>query len=100
MSVTFRQLIADLRELTELLKTRCQEAESQVADLQRQLDEQQAVIEQLRADKEALQTKYANLQTGLAATAGNPEQVALLKQKYLAMVSEIDACIATLQHGQ
>lgn len=100
MSVNFRQLIADLRDLTEQLKMRCQAAESQVADLQRQLDEQRADIERLKADKETLQTKYDNLQTGLAATAGNPEQVALLKQKYLAMVSEIDACIATLQHGQ
>ncbi len=99
MSVDFRRLIADLRTLIGQLKRRCLEAEARVSDLQRQIDEQQARIRQLEAEKAELDRKYQNLQSGLAATGGNPAQVEQLKKQYLAMVSEIDACIQTLQHG-
>ncbi len=99
MSVNFRKLTTDLRTLIAQLKRRCLEAEARVSDLQRQVEEQQAKIKQLEAEKAALDRKYQNLQSGLAATGGNPEQVEQLKKQYLAMVSEIDACIETLQHG-
>jgi chromosome segregation ATPase len=99
MSVDFRKLTTDLRTLISRLKQRCLEAEARVADLQRQLDEQQERIKQLEAEKAELDRKYQNLQSGLAATGGNPAQVEQLKKQYLAMVSEIDACIETLQHG-
>ena len=79
MSIDFRRLTSDLRMLIDRLKNRCLEAEAHVSDLQQQLQDLQA--------------------QGLAATGGNPEQVEQLKNLYLAMVSEIDACIETLQHG-
>jgi len=99
MSVNFRQQTDDLRELIERLKSRCLKAEAMVADLQRQTEEQQSRIAQLEDEKETLNRKYRNLQSGLAATGRDPEQVKRLKEQYLAMVSEIDACIATLQNG-
>ena len=99
MSEDIRQLTADLRALIGLLKRRCLEAEARVEDLQRQVSQQQSHIDLLEAEKTELETKYHQLQTAAAATGKDPGQVALLKEQYLAMVSEIDACIDTLQHG-
>ena len=99
MSIDFRKLTGDLRRLIGQLKKRCLEAEARVADLQRQLDEQQEKCRKLEKEKAELDRKYQALQTGLAATGGNREQVERLKEQYLAIVSEIDACIETLQHG-
>ena len=99
MSVDLRQPLADLRALIGLLKKRCLEAEARAEDLQRQLDEQKARMQQLEAEKAELETKYHNLQLGLTASGSNAEQIAQLKEQYLAMVSEIDACIDKLQHG-
>lgn len=99
MNRDFSQLTSELSSLTQQLKRRCIEAEARVADLQRQVEGQNARIATLEAENLELDTKYHSLQSGLAATGGNPEQIAQLKEQYLAMVSEIDACIATLQHG-
>ena len=99
MSIDFRKLTGDLRRLIGQLKKRCLEAEARVADLQRQLDEQQDKCRKLEKEKAELDRKYQNLRSGLAATGNDPEQVEQLKKQYLAMVSEIDACIQTLQHG-
>ena len=100
MSEDFRQLTDILKGLIGQLKQRCLEAEARVEDLERRVAEQQARISELEAENEALDTKYRNLQSGLAATGNDPERVAQLKEMYLALVSEIDACIVTLQHGQ
>ena len=99
MSIDFRTLTSDLRTLIGQLKRRCLVAESRVTDLERQLDEQKAKYKKLEQEKAELDRKYQALQTGLAATGGNREQVERLKEQYLAIVSEIDACIETLQHG-
>ncbi len=99
MSIDFRKLTDDLRVLIDRLKLRCTEAEARAKDLQRQLDEQQEKCRQLEKEKAELDRKYQYLQTGLAASGNDPEQVERLKKLYLAMVSEIDACIQTLQHG-
>ena len=99
MSIDFRRLTSDLRMLIDRLKNRCLEAEANVSDLQQQLQDLQAQYKQLEKEKAELDRKYENLRSGLAATGGNPEQVEQLKNLYLAMVSEIDACIETLQHG-
>lgn len=66
-------------------------------ELQQQIKAQQTTISEQKAQLDELNTKYQNLQTGLAATGNRPEQVACLREQYLAMVSEIDACIAKLQ---
>lgn len=95
--VDLRTLTTELKQLIGQLKRRCTEAEDRVTDLQRQVEALQSRIAELEAEKEESDTKYRNLQTGLAATGRQPEQVALLREQYLAMVSEIDACIAKLQ---
>lgn len=95
--VNLRTLTTELKQLIGQLKRRCTEAEDRVTVLQRQIEELQSRIDSLEAEKAELDTKYHNLQTGLAATGREPAQVALLKEQYLAMVSEIDACIAKLQ---
>jgi len=99
MSVDFRQLTTDLQTLTGQLKHRCLEAEERVASLEHQLEELQLYVAQLEAEKSDIETKYHNLQSGMAATGNDPAQVARLKEQYLAMVSEIDACITLLQNG-
>ena len=99
MGVNLSKQTADLRTLLEQLKQRCLEAESRVSDLQQQLAEQHTRYEQLEAEKSALEMKYQSLQTGLTAIGNDPQQIDQLKAQYLAMVSELDACIAMLQHG-
>lgn len=99
MSIDLSKQTADLRVLIGQLKQRCLEAESRVADMQRQLTEQQQRLDALAAERDELDVKYRNLQAGAAATGSDPERIAMLREQYLAMVSELDACIATLQHG-
>lgn len=99
MSVTLSRQTEDLRVLIGRLKQRCLEAENRVTELQRKVDEHQARIESLTEERNALEMKYNNLQTGLDAMDNDPERIDRLKEKYLAMVSELDACIAALQHG-
>ncbi len=98
MSQDLRLLTTELKSLVSQLKSRCIEAEARVSDLQRQVREQQGSIDLLQQQLSEMNTKYQNLQLGLAATGNQPEQVAKLREQYLAMVSEIDACIAKLQY--
>lgn len=97
MSQNLRSLIIELRLLIGRLKNRCLVAEARVDDLQQQVLRQQTTISQLQAQLEELNTRYQNLQTGLDATGNRPEQVVRLREQYLAMISEIDACIAKLR---
>lgn len=99
MSVNLSKQTADLRTLIGQLKQRCLDAEARVADMQVELGQKQERIDQLQADMDTLATKYRHLQSGLAATGSDPEGIERLKAQYLAMVSELDACIAMLQHG-
>lgn len=99
MSVNLSKQTDDLRILIGQLKQRCLEAESRVSQLLLQLAEQQTRITTLEAEKATLETKYQNLQTGITAAGNDPQHIAQLKEQYLAMVSELDACIAMLQHG-
>lgn len=98
MSVNLSKQTADLRALIEQLKHRCLEAEGRAAELQQQLTDMQQRLADAVAEKDALDTKYRNLQTGVSAAGSDPQRIAHLKAQYLAMVSELDACIATLQH--
>lgn len=99
MSTDFNQQISLLRSLIERLKERCLQSEALAQELQQQVATLQARLDQSEAERAELDTKYRNLQAGLGATGGDSELKARLKEQYLAMVSEIDACIATLQHG-
>lgn len=98
MSQDLRLLTTELKSLVSQLKSRCIEAEAHVSDLQRQVRDQQDSISLLQQQLSEMNTKYQNLQLGLAATGNQPEQAAKLREQYLAMVSEIDACIAKLQY--
>lgn len=99
MSVNLSRQTDDLRMLIGRLKQRCLEAEGRISELQKMLDEQQARITSLEEEKATLEMKYRDLQTGIAATGSDLQGIELLKEQYLAMVSELDACIAMLQHG-
>ena len=99
MSVDFIQLTTNLTVLVDQLKQRCLEAEAHVLELQQQLDVMRQTNEKLVAEKAEVETKYSNLKTGLSAADGDPAQIEQLREQYLAMVSEIDACIELLQHG-
>ena len=92
-------LAAQLRTLIGQLKQRCLDAESQVAALQQTVAQQQAHITLLEEANATLEQKYQHLQIGLDATGDNTEALVQLKAQYLAMVSELDDCIATLQQG-
>lgn len=99
MSVDFIQLTSNLTVLVDQLKQRCLEAEAHVLELQHQLDVMRQTNEKLEAEKAEVETKYRNLKTGLSTADGDPAQIEQLREQYLAMVSEIDACIELLQHG-
>lgn len=101
MSVDFRQLTVELRVLINRLKQRCLEAEARNDDMERKITSLQERVAQLEEENNTLRTKYSDLQTGIAAASqtGDASQTDHLKEQYLAMVSEIDACIAMLQHG-
>lgn len=98
MSANFRQLTDDLQVLVNRLEQRCLAAEVRVSELEAQLEQQQTQIAQIEAEKAEIETKYRNLQTAQAASQGDPAEVSRLKEQYLAMVSEIDACITMLQN--
>lgn len=99
MSTELNQQLEVLNGLIDRLKDRCLQSEALARSLQQQVADLEARLAQSEAEKAELSTKYSNLQSGLAATGADAEKVQLLKEQYLALVSEIDACIATLQHG-
>lgn len=99
MSANLSKQTDDLRKLIDRLKERCLEAERRASELQAQLAEKQARLSMAEEEKSALEMKYRNLQAGLAATGRDPQLVDQLKSQYLAMVSELDACISKLQNG-
>lgn len=99
MSVDFRRLITDLRSLVMALKERCSSAERKVAQQQQEIADLNQRIHDLEALNKDLTSKYHSLQTGM--TQGRTaEEVSELKDRYLALVREIDDCISLMQHGR
>ena len=99
MSVDFRKLINDLRMLVDSLMVRCTNAEEKVAERDEEIKNLKAQISQLEAERAEITSKYESLKAG-AARGVTPEDVAGLKDKYLALVREIDDCISLMQHGR
>lgn len=99
MGVDFRKLINDLRMLVNSLMVRCTNAEEKLAERDLEIKNLKAQLEALNAEKTELTSKYNNLKEG-TIQGQNPEDVARLKEKYLALVREIDDCINLMQHGR
>jgi len=99
MGVDFRKLINDLRMLVNSLMVRCTNAEEKLAERDLEIKNLKAQVEALNAEKTELTSKYNNLKEG-TIQGQNPEDVTRLKEKYLALVREIDDCISLMQHGR
>ncbi|MBQ0056235.1 MAG: hypothetical protein KBT20_01150 [Bacteroidales bacterium] len=84
-----------LREQVGLLKERCVAAEKKVALLEQKSQSDEAKIVQLEQQNKDITEKYQNLMAG-AATATSPEEIERLRNRYLAMIREIDDCIEKL----
>ena len=110
MSIDFRRLIAELRSLVAALEERCTAAEAREASLRNELERAQAHGDETEAQLRAVTARYENLQAGLradghalldggAAGCGEAVEAAVRAQRdrYLALVREIDDCIARLE---
>ena len=99
MSVDFKKLTNDLRMLVNSLMVRCANAEQKIAERDAYIETLKAQIAALELEKTGVASKYECLKAG-AAQGVNPDDVAGLKDKYLALVREIDDCISLMQHGR
>ena len=99
MSVDFRRLTTDLRSLVACLKERCSIAERKVEQQKHEIADLNARIEELETLNKEITSKYQSLQTGMAQ-GGSAEELSGLKDRYLALVREIDDCISLMQHGR
>lgn len=98
MSVDFRHLIAQLREMTARLQQRCLEAEAKVTDLNYVLSEKETEINTLKQRNAELVIRYENVKAGLAGKgSGDVEGV---KEQYRKLIREVDECIEMLQHAK
>lgn len=98
MSVDFKRLITDLRTLVTCLKERCSIAENKIEQQKQEIEDLNNRIGQLEALNKELASKYQSLQEGMVLSS-NSEEVTSLKDRYLALVREIDDCIGLMQHG-
>lgn len=89
------QQVEILKQQVELLKQRCVAAESRVSDLMSQKLQSQVRITELEMQNRELVSKYKNLQAGTASGRSN-EEMTELKNRYLALIREIDDCIEKL----
>jgi len=95
MSVNIRRQLIDLRSLIVTLEERCTALKTQNTDLRNLIAEQRKQIEGLEILNRQLETKYRNLQIGVSA-GHSPKEVTTIKNRFMAMVREIDDCIAKL----
>lgn len=98
MSKDLKSLTSELRALSAQLFQRCIAAESRATELEVALAGRDATIATLKQQLADVTSKYHSLQSGMTQVQ-DPAQVAELKERYLAMVREIDDCISTLQNG-
>lgn len=89
------QQVGILKQQIELLKQRCISAENQMAELTSQKLQSEARVAELEAQNSELVSRYKNLQAGTASCSSN-EEMTELKNRYLALIREIDDCIEKL----
>ena len=92
---SFAALFESLRFQVEWLKKRCVKAEQEAAALNQQLQEQQTRMEELEKSNQELTEKYNGLQAG-TVTGASAEEISKLRDRYLAMIREIDLCLSRL----
>ena len=100
MSVDFRRLTTDLRSLVACIRERCSIAENKVEQQKLEIARLNSSIEQLEASNKEITSKYQSLQAGMASGCGSAAEVSALKDRYLALVREIDECIKLMQNGR
>lgn len=98
MSVDFRHLIAQLRDMVSQMQQRCLEAEAKVTDLNYVLSEKEKEINTLKQRNSELVMRYQNIKAGVAGK-GNGDLDGV-KEQYRQMIREVDACIEMLQHSK
>lgn len=91
----FATMMEGLRQQIELLKERCINAETEVARLKAENQENQIKIGELEKANQELNDKYISLQAGATQTV-SAEEVENLRDRYLAMIREIDLCLSKL----
>lgn len=84
-----------LRQQIQLLKERCINAETEVARLKEENQAKQDAICELEKANQELTDKYHGLQAGTVQCA-SAEEVENLRNRYLAMIREIDLCLSKL----
>ncbi len=92
---SFAALMDGLRQQIQLLKVRCIDAETEVARLKTENQEKQSKISELEKENQELNDKYLGLQAS-AVKGASPEEVENLRDRYLAMIREIDLCLSKL----
>lgn len=85
--------------MVEALKVRCSAAEQKVAEKGREIEALQSQIKDLNSQLSLITSKYESLKAGMAQ-GETREELASQKDKYLALVREIDDCIRLMQHGR
>lgn len=98
MAGNFKQLVTELRIMVDAIMERCAKAESRVVELEAEVEQHKTRIAELEKANGELTSRYNDLKAGLSQ-GQSPEEVARLKDRYLAMISEIDECIAKLEHN-
>ena len=92
---SFANLLERLRTQVLFLKARCSRAESEVLSLRQTLQEKEATIDSLQRSNQEWAERYKGLQAGTAMGA-SPEEIQQLRDRYLAMIREIDLCLSKL----
>lgn len=106
MSVDFYRLLTNLRTLVSALEARCTAAEARETSLRQTLEEERARNKTLKETLYEVTSRYENLQVGLGAGSSDVTtaesvrvSVRVQRNKYLALVREIDDCIAKLERS-
>lgn len=92
---SFATLMDGLRQQIQLLKVRCINAETECDRLNAENQEKQSKITELEKENQELNDKYQGLKTGTIQGA-TVEEVENLRDRYLAMIREIDLCLSKL----
>jgi chromosome segregation ATPase len=95
-----RRLSALDGRINELLAL-CEGQKAEIRKLTLSLEQERSTVRQVREDIQALKTKYGNLLTAHAMSAGQGDDVKSARKRLLHLVREIDACInyITLLNG-
>lgn len=94
----FSQLLKDLRSQVKRLEERCAQAESRISELVEQDRNNQVRIGELQSANRELTQRFQNLQA--SSSGRTADETEALRERYLAMIREIDDCIAKLNKHQ